>query len=77
MNRGRRPVRPMRWRKLATVDGAVDLQDVVEVADVDAELERAGGDDDAVLPGLERLLGVAAGAGAESEPWATWVFTPS
>jgi hypothetical protein len=52
----------MRWRKLATVEGAVDLEDVVEVADVDAELEGAGGDDDAVLAVREGAFGVAAGA---------------
>jgi hypothetical protein len=34
----------------------IDLNDVIEVADVDAELERARGDDDAVGALLERLL---------------------
>jgi hypothetical protein len=51
----------MRCRKLATVRRRVDLHHVVEVADVDAELERARGHDHAVLPLLERELGVAAG----------------
>jgi hypothetical protein len=35
----------------------VDLDDVVEIADVDAELECARGDNDAVGALLERLLG--------------------
>ena len=45
---GRRPVRPRRCRKDATVRGCTDLDDPVEVADVDAQLERRGRDDDAV-----------------------------
>ena len=36
----------------------VDLDDPVEVADVDAQLQRAGGHDDAVVPAGERLLGL-------------------
>src|SRR5215468_4818312 len=36
---------------------APDLEDVVEVADVDAQLERARGDDDAVLALGEGALG--------------------
>ncbi len=36
--------------------GRVDLDDPVEVADVDAEFERAGGDDHAVAGLGERLL---------------------
>ncbi|MCQ0013778.1 hypothetical protein [Actinomadura madurae] len=38
----------------------VDLDDAVEVADVDAEFEGAGRDDDAVAGVGERLLGAAA-----------------
>ncbi len=56
---GRRPVRPSRCRNEATVRGRVDLDDPVEVADVDAELQGAGGDDDAVARLGERLLGAA------------------
>ncbi len=50
----RRPVRPMRCKNDDHGGRGVDLEHVVEIADVDAELERAGGDDDAVLAVLER-----------------------
>ena len=53
----RRPVRPSRCRNDATVRGRVDLDDPVEVADVDAELQRAGRDDHAVAGLGERRLG--------------------
>ena len=39
----RRPARPHIWRRLATVPGNVTQMRRVEVADVDAELERVGG----------------------------------
>ena len=47
------------------VRGRVDLDDPVEVADVDAELQGAGGDDDAVARLGERLLGAAALVGGQ------------
>ncbi len=40
--------------------GAGDLADEIDVADVDAELERCGGDEDADLAVLQALLGVEA-----------------
>ncbi len=45
--------------------GGADLADEVDVADVDAELERGGGDEDADLAGLEALLGVEAEVAGE------------
>ena len=54
---GRRPVRPIRWRKLDTVVG-VDLDDPVQVAHVDAQLQNARGHDHAVVPVGEGLLGL-------------------
>jgi hypothetical protein len=47
--------------------GGVDLQDVVEVADVDAELEGAGGDDHAVTPSA-KARSASRRALAASEP---------
>ena len=54
---GRRPLRPRRCRKAATVDGESHLDDPVQVPDVDAELQRGRGHDDAVPALGERLLG--------------------
>ena len=54
---GRRPVRPMRCRNAATRRRGVDLDDPVQVAHVDAELQRGGGHDHAVPRLGERLLG--------------------
>ena len=50
-------------------DGASggDLADEVDVADVDAEFERGGGDENLYLAVFEALFGVEA-KGRESEP---------
>ncbi len=44
----------------ADVAGGGDLADEVDVADVDSELERGGGDEDLDLAGFEALLGIEA-----------------
>jgi hypothetical protein len=46
----------MRWRNDDTVPGSVDLDDVVQVAHVEAQLQRAGGHDHAVRALSERRL---------------------
>jgi len=56
----RRPVRPIRCRKLAARDLArgIDLNDAVEVADVDSEFQHTGRHDHAVLPVGEGVFGL-------------------
>ena len=46
----------MRCRNVVIAARRADLADEVDGADVDAELERGGGDDGAHLAGLEALL---------------------
>ena len=50
------PARPTRWRPRATLVGALDLDDEVDRAHVDAELEAGRGDEGGEPPGLEVLL---------------------
>ena len=53
----------LKYRRDCT--GRADLNDAVEVADVDSQLERAGGDNDAVPGFRERALRLAPLIGAE------------
>ena len=50
------PARPTRWRPRATESGRLDLDDEVDRAHVDAELERGGRDDRGQAALLELLL---------------------
>ena len=61
------PDRPIRCRAEAIGARAASQDHLVDVADVDAELERGGRHDAAQLPGLEPLFDDPAGL-AESEP---------
>ncbi len=54
------PARPTRCMATATARVVRDLADEIDVADVDAELERCGGDEDLDLAVLQALLGVEA-----------------
>ena len=50
------PARPTRWRPRATLVGTLDLDDEVDGAHVDAELEAGRGDQRGEPAGLELLL---------------------
>ncbi len=68
------PSQPLQER--SHFGGSIDLDDPVEIPNIDAQLQRARGDDDAVACFVERLFGSEAFVPAK-ELWETKVSTPS